>query len=412
MKKSLLILFFCLFVVMIGYGLILPVLPLYIERLALTGGAPPSQASFQVGILTGVFALMQFFFAPLWGKWSDQLGRRPLFLTGLGGYAISMFLFSVGTNLVMLYSARILGGALSAALLPMANAYVADMTSEKDRGRGMAWLGSTISLGIVVGPALGAFLSQFDLHLTYKFGHISVDGFSIPFFGAGLLSVLALIVAKLWLRESLKPQELKLLDHQQGLEYGLNLRSTRWFIPRWLRLFLALAFLNQFALATFEGTFALHAKELLQFGPSEMGWVFAMCGIIMAAAPAVVVSWLIGRLGEKLLLPTGFALTGVALAMLMTAQRMDFILSNVALFALGVALIGPSLATLVSKRAGGRPGAALGQLNGASSLGLASGPALAGFLLAWKVHAPYLLTALMLVATSVYLTMTMLHRSE
>lgn len=182
MKNNLLILLFCLFVVMTGYGLILPVLPFYIERMALAKGVTLREASFQVGLLTGIFALMQFFFAPLWGKWSDRLGRRPLFSVGLGGYALGMFLFGIGTNLAMLYAARILGGILSAAVLPIANAYVADVTSEKDRGRGMAWLASSISLGIVVGPALGAFLSQLDLHLSYRLGHFSIDGFSLPFF--------------------------------------------------------------------------------------------------------------------------------------------------------------------------------------------------------------------------------------
>jgi DHA1 family multidrug resistance protein-like MFS transporter len=262
MKKCLIILFFCLFVVMIGYGLTLPVLPFYIERLALAEGATVSEASFQVGVLTGIFALMQFFFAPLWGKWSDQLGRRPLFSMGLGGYAISMFLFGMGTNLAMLYAARILGGILSAAVLPMANAYVADVTSEKDRGRGMAWLGSAISLGIVVGPALGAFLSQLDLHLTYRFAHFSIDGFSVPFFAAGLLSLLTLAAAMGWLPESLEPQCVELPGQRAHVETTLNLKSTRWFVPGWLGPFLVLAFLNQFALATFEGTFALHAQHV------------------------------------------------------------------------------------------------------------------------------------------------------
>ena len=408
MKKGLLILFVCLFVVMTGYGLILPVLPFYIQRLALAKSATLSATSLHVGILTGIFALIQFFLAPLWGTGSDQLGRRPLFSVGLGGYAISMFLFGMGTNLALLYGARILGGILSAAVLPMANAYVTDVTSEKDRGRGMAGLASAVSLGIVVGPALGAFLSQLNLHLTYRIGHFSIDGFSMPFFAASLLSLLALGAVRRWLPESLKPQGEKLLAQRANPRNALEPKPTQWFVVRSLVPFLALAFLNQFALATFEGTFALHAKQVIQFGPSEMGLVFMMCGLVMAAAPAAVVGWLIGRIGERPLLPIGFVLMGVALAMLMTTQRMAFILSYVTLFGLGVSLISPTLAVLVSKRAGKQPGAALGQLDGASSLGLASGPALAGFLLSWQIHAPYLMTALLLVSAAVYTTMPIL----
>ena len=412
MKRSLLILFFCLFIVMVGYGLILPVLPFFIERLALSKDATSAEASFQVGALTGIFALMQFFCAPIWGKWSDQLGRRPLFLMGLCGFSFSMVLFGLGTNLMMLYTARIIGGVLSAALLPTANAYVTDITSQKERGRGMAWLGSAVGLGIVVGPALGAFLSRRDLHLTYRFWHFAIDGFSVPFFGGALLSILAIIGAILWLPEPNKQPLGELPIEQTRREDVPKLNSTGRFIPGWLRPFLVLALLTQFGLSAFEGTFAIHAKEVMQFGISEMGWVFLVCGFVMSAAQGTVVSRLIERLGERPLLPPGFALMGVGLAMLMTTRSMSFILLYVALFAFGVALINPSLSSLVSKGAGNRPGAVLGQLTAANSLGLAGGPVIAGLLLAWDVHAPYLLTALLLAATASYTAMATLRRPD
>lgn len=201
MKREMLILYFCLFVVMMGFGSTLPVLPFYIERLALADGESSAQASIQVGVLTGMFTLMQFFFAPLWGKWSDKVGRRFLIIMGLGGYTISMAIFAIGTNLLMLYTARILGGVLSAAVMPVAGAYVADETIEENRGQGMAWLGSATGLGIVFGPVMGAFLSRNDLHMNYSLGHFRIDGFSIPFFFAALLSLIALGSAMRWLPE-------------------------------------------------------------------------------------------------------------------------------------------------------------------------------------------------------------------
>jgi DHA1 family multidrug resistance protein-like MFS transporter len=411
MEKRLLILFFCLFVVMAGYGLTLPVLPYYIERLALSEGATSAEAYFQVGIITGIFAFSQFLFAPIWGKWSDHLGRRPLFLMGLGGFSVFMVLFGMGTNLVMLYGSRILSGIFSAAVLPMANAYVADCTSEKDRGQGMAWLGSAVGLGIVVGPAMGAFLSQLDLHLNYGFGHFSIDSFSLPFFAASLLSLLSLGAAMRWLPESRKPITAESPGQPVHLEKGLKSKSIRRFFPRWFGPFLALAFLNQFALALFEGTFALHAKQGLPFGPSEMGLVFVVCGFVMAAAQATVVVWLISRLSERVLLQTGFTLMGVGLAMLMTTQNLSFILLYVAIFAFGVALIVPCLASSVSKRAGNRTGAALGQLVSANNLGQAGGPIVGGVLFVWQIHAPYLLTAMLLIVAAVYVTRSMLFRS-
>lgn len=193
-----------------------------------------------------------------------------------------MFLFGVGTNLAMLYVARILGGILSAAVLPVANAYVADVTSEKDRGRGMAWMGSAVSLGVVVGPALSSFLFQLGRHLKFPFGHFYIDGFSIPFFAAALLSILTLGAAMRWLPETLNSQSLKSSMQQTNFDNTLTTPPNRWFISESLRPFLAMAFLNQFALATFEGTFALHAKQDIQLGPYEMGFVFMVCGFVMS----------------------------------------------------------------------------------------------------------------------------------
>ena len=140
---------------MIGLGITMPVLPFYVERLALAEGATRQAVVMHVGWLTGVYALMQLIFAPVWGRWSDRIGRRPLILIGIAGYVVAQVLFGLATSLWLLYAARILGGMLSSATLPVSAAYVADMTTDEERGRGMAWLGTAVSLGFVVGPALG-----------------------------------------------------------------------------------------------------------------------------------------------------------------------------------------------------------------------------------------------------------------
>ncbi|MFQ5707866.1 MAG: MFS transporter [bacterium] len=401
MRKHLAILFACLFVVMIGYGLTLPVLTFYIERLALAEGATAQQTSMHVGILTGVFALMQFLFAPLWGRWSDRVGRRPLFVVGLSGYAVTNVLFGLGTDLVMLYTARILGGILSAAVLPAATAYVADVTSEKQRGKGMAWLGSAISLGLVVGPAMGAGLSRLDWHVTYRFGHFYADDFSTPFFAAALFGLLALFLAMVWLHESIHTPGVELLQRQALHERTLKPKISRLLMQESFGKLLGMSFLGQFALTLFEGTFALHGQRVLSFGAAQMGLVFVICGLVMAAAQASVVGWLIGRLGEKILLSTGFGLTGIGLIFLMTTQSLTLILVYVAIFALGMAALNPSLAALVSNRAGEHAGSALGLQSAVNSLGQAGGPLVGGLLLAWYIHVPYLLTALPLIATAI-----------
>ena len=201
-SKHLFVLLACVFVAMIGLGITMPVLPFYVERLALAEGASSQRVVIHVGLLTGVYALGQLLFAPVWGRWSDRMGRRPLILIGIAGYVISQVLFGLATSLWLLYAARIVGGILSSATLPVAAAYVADMTTDADRGRGMAWLGTATSLGFVVGPALGGTLSRTDMHLTVRYGHLMLDSFSVPFFAAAALGLLALFAALRWLPES------------------------------------------------------------------------------------------------------------------------------------------------------------------------------------------------------------------
>ena len=142
MNRHLFALLACLFVVMIGFGITLPVLPFYVERLALRAGASRQSVVLHVTMLTGVYALMQLIFAPVWGHWSDRIGRRPLILLGIGGYVVAQVIFGLSTSLGLLYVARVIGGVLSSATLPVSAAYVADMTTTEERSRGMAWLGT------------------------------------------------------------------------------------------------------------------------------------------------------------------------------------------------------------------------------------------------------------------------------
>lgn len=369
-------------------------------------GVTSQDAAFHVGLLTGIFAFMQFFFAPLWGRLSDRTGRRPLFMVGLAGYALFMFLFGIGTNLYVLYTARVLGGIFGAAVLPAASAYVADTTSESDRGRGMAWLSSAIGFGVVTGPALGGFLTRLDFHFKFNFWHFRADDFSTPFFVAAILAVLSLIAAMKLVPESLQksePVSHKKLDAIQP--------EVRWSVILMnFRELLVLSFLGYFALSLFEGTFALHGKNVMNFGPGQMGAVFMVCGLVMAVAQVGAVGRLIGRVGGRLLLPPGFVLMGVALFLLMTTQDMAFILFYVSLFAIGMALINPSLSSLVSKNAGELFGTALGMQSAVISLGQTAGPIVGGLLFIWDVHVPYLLTALLMTGTAIILGFQLMQR--
>ena len=388
-KKQLFVLLACVFVVMIGFGITLPVLPFYVERLAVEGGASRQSIVLHVGLLTGVYPLTQLIFAPLWGHWSDRIGRRPLVLIGIAGYVLAQVLFGLANSLWLLYAARTIGGILSSATLPVAAAYVADMTTKEERGRGMAWFGTAVSLGVVVGPALGGMLSRRDWHFNWSYGHFMVDSFSTPFFAAAFLGVLTLFAAIRWLPESLYSRGTQAANAEMKRDWRTLVKS--------LRPLLALALAGQLVLTIFEGTFALYAQARFNYGPIEVGAVFVVCGLVMTVFQAGAVGFLAGRIGEIYQIGAGFALMGTGIALLSTARTTFFVFAFVALLALGMAFIAPNVAALISKRGGRQAGAALGVQNAVNSLGQASGPLLGGALFVWQMNAPYVLSGALLI---------------
>jgi DHA1 family multidrug resistance protein-like MFS transporter len=378
---------------MIGLGITMPVLPFYVERLALAEGVSRQSVVMHVGLLTGVYALGQLIFAPLWGRLSDRTGRRPLILIGIAGYVIAQVLFGLATSLWLLYAARILGGILSSATLPVSAAYVADMTTDEERGRGMAWLGTAVSLGFVVGPALGGILSRRDLHFTARYGHFMIDSFSVPFFAAAFLGLLTLFAAIRWLPESLQAYASRVAGEETETDWRRLARS--------LGPLLGLALVGQLGLAIFEATFALYAQAKFNYGPVEVGAVFVMCGLVMTVFQVGAVGFLAARIHEIYQIGAGIGLMGISLALLVMARTTFSAFALVGLLALGTAFISPNLAALISRRGGSRRiGAVLGVQNAANSLGQASGPLLGGALFIWQINAPYLLTGALLVGVA------------
>ncbi len=390
---------------MIGLGITMPVLPFYVERLALAEGGTRQVVVMHVGLLTGVYALMQLIFAPLWGCWSDHIGRRPLILIGIAGYVVAQVLFGLATSLGLLYIARVLGGILSSAILPISTAYVADLTTEKERSRGMALLGTAVSLGVVVGPAFGGLLSRQDWHFNWRIGHFMIDSFSVPFFMAAFLGLLTLFAALRWLRESLPKTLVQDTNKETKMDWRRLIKN--------LSPLLALALAGQFALAIFEATFALYAQAKFSYGPIEVGAVFVVCGLVMAIFQIGAIGFFAGRISEIYQIGAGFGLMGTGIALLATARTKFFVFAFVALLALGMAFITPNLAALISKRGGDQQvGASLGVQNAANSLGQAAGPLLGGMLFIWQINAPYLFSGAVLLALALVIGWKALDRQR
>ncbi len=389
--KHLFALLACLFVVMIGLGITMPVLPFYVERLALAEGESREALVMHVGLLTDVYALSQLIFAPVWGRLVGSNGKKTPFYLALRATPSRRFFSGWPHRYGCSTRARILGDILSSATLPVSAAYVADMTTDEERAKGMAWFGTAVSLGFGVGPALGGTLSRRDVHFTARYGHFMIDSFSLPFFAAAFLGLLALVGALRWLPESRRDQAPRAAGEGTGTG-GLGL-------ARRLGPLLGLAFVGQFGLALFEATFALYAQAKLNYGPSAVGAVFVVCGLVVAVfqGPAAFATT---RVREIYQIGAGFGLMGTSLALLVMARTMFPVFALVGLLALGMALISPNLGALISKRGGTRVGAALGVQNAAHSLGQASGPLVGGVLFIWQRNAPYLLTGALLIAVA------------
>jgi DHA1 family multidrug resistance protein-like MFS transporter len=377
---------------MIGFGITLPVFALYAERLATAGGASQRGAAVHVGLLTGIYALMQFLFAPLWGRWSDRIGRKPLVLIGIAGFAIAQALFGLANSLWIFYGARIIGGIFSSAMFPAATAYVADVTTEDERSRGMAWEGTAVSLGVVFGPAFGGLLARSNLHLLGS-DRVTIPAFSVPFFAAALLALLSLPVVIRWLPESL-PSGVASTAKKLTLNIWRSLAIQLWPL-------LALALAAQFGLAMFEATFALHAREMLGYGPAGVGAIFMVCGSVMAVFQGGAVGYLAPRMSAGHQITVGFLLVGIDLAVLLFARSTPLVLTIVGLQALGMALVTPNLTALSSKGQKQQTGAALGLGNAANSLGQAAGAAIGGLLFAVNMRASYSITGVILVAIGI-----------
>ena len=306
-RKRLTVLLGCLLVATIGFGVTLPVLPFYTERFALRRESTGWMGSVavQVGLLTAVYPLLQLLVAPLWGRLSDRVGRRRLLLVGIAGAAASYVLFGLATSLTMLYVARAVGGLLSSAIFPAAAAYVADSTTDAERSRGMAWLGTASSLGAVLGPALGGALARTGWEFRAFGGIVLISSFAIPFLAAAVLALVSLTSALLWLPES---------HPGDASERPVAARSIAGspFVAKaihatGLRTLLALSLAGQFGLALFEATFALFAKRMWNYGPGQVGASFMVCGLVMSVAQLGVVSSFAKRVGALPQIATGFA---------------------------------------------------------------------------------------------------------
>ncbi|NIS82022.1 MAG: MFS transporter, partial [Anaerolineales bacterium] len=336
-----------------GFGVVMPIIPFYMERLG-AGGT-------ELGLLVASYAVMRLIFGPIWGSLSDRVGRKPILMIGILGYGITMVGFGLATQLWMMFAARILSGVLSSATSPTTMAYIGDSTSEEDRGGGMGMLGAAAGLGTIFGPAFGGLLADRSL--------------SVPFFIAGGMSVLALILIAWLLPESLKESDRVSKDTNQPT---LNLRVWWNAIFSPIGPLLLLAFLVTGGLMIFYGILGFYTLERFEYGTSQVGLIFTILGLVTAVGQGLLVGPFTKRHGDLVVIKAGFLISAVSLLTVMLADQFWTLLVTIGFLSLSTALLIPAITSLTSKRATLSQGLTMGLSNSFISLGRIFGPLLGG----------------------------------
>lgn len=359
-KSALPILFLVMFLVMVGFGIIIPILPFFAESV----GASPTE----LGFLMASYSVMQLIFSPMWGRISDRIGRKPVILIGISGLAISFFLMAFSSKLWMLFAARILGGFLSSANMPTTMAYVADITTPEDRGKGMGIIGAAVGLGFIFGPAIGGLFSKSSLNM--------------PFYIAGAFSILNVILVLFLLKESL-PKEARGVKQakKESMWKAFHGPVTILFI---MQLFISLS------LAGLEATFAYFAAKKAGLDTVQLGYIF----MIMGLAGAIVQGGLVGRLtkkyGEGSVIQAGIVVSAIGFGLILLVNNFITAAIFLTIFGVGNGIIRPSISALLTKQSTSGFGSATGLLSSFDSLGRIIGPPLGGFLFSIAANLPFI----------------------
>lgn len=372
-KKPLIIIFLTVFIYLLGFGIIIPIIPL----LSLHFGA----TAFETGLLMSVYSLMQFIFSPIWGRLSDRYGRRPILLISLIGEVFSYIIFALARNLEWLFIARILSGFFGASI-STASAYVSDITTNKERSKGMALIGAAFGLGFLFGPAIGG-------GLTVWAEHLSADPFFKTSFSSYWVSALCLITflfAYKFLPETLTK---KVEPHKKQSRWEVFLHYFK--VPVVGPLILAF-FMASVAMSMMESTLVLFMKEKFNWDIKEVSFGFAYIGIVMVFTQGYLVRKLIPKLGEKHVLRMGLIFLTLGFIGIATANSIPSMALTQTLVAMGLGFVNPSILGSISLLTPStEQGAALGTTQGMSSLGRIIGPAMGGALFgSLSITSPYI----------------------
>ncbi|WP_078411879.1 MFS transporter [Priestia abyssalis] len=372
-KAVLIILLSNIFIPFLGIGLIIPVMPSFMNIMHLSGKT--------MGYLVAVFAVTQLLISPLAGRWVDRYGRKIMIIIGLFLFGVSELIFGLGTNVSVLYLSRMLGGISAAFIMPGVTAYIADITSIQERSKAMGYMSAAISTGFIIGPGVGGFIAEY--------------GIRVPFFFAAAIAFLACIFSIFILKEPLTKEQLA--------EISANTKQTnfisdlkRSLSPLYFIAFI-IVFVLAFGLSAYETVFSLFSDHKFGFAPKDIAAIITISAIFGVVVQIFMFGKMVDMLGEKKLIQLCL-ITGVILAIASTVISSFLAVLAVTCFIfLAFDLLRPALTTFLSKAAGKEQGFVAGMNSTYTSLGNIVGPAMGGILFDVNIHYPYLFAAVIMV---------------
>ncbi len=370
--------FLIVFIGLVGFGIIIPILPLYAESFK----ASPAT----VGMLLASYSLMQMLATPYLGALSDKYGRRPVLLLSQAGTILSFILLGLAGSLRTLFAARILDG-ISGGNVSTAQAYISDVTEERNRAKAFGLIGAAFGIGFIAGPAIGGFLAR-------------NGNYAAPAFAAAGISLVALILTFVMVPESLPPERRTEVRAPRVVDIAGFREAIR---TGQLGLLLAIFFVFNFAQASFQSMFALFARARLGFGARETGYVLAYIGLLGALLQGGAIGPVVKRFGERRLVQAGQAIAAAGLVASALVSSWLLLLLAVAPLAIGLSLATPTLNSLLTRESPTEEyGRVLGLSQSVAALARVLGPLAAGFAFDYiGVPAPFLLAAALLLASSV-----------
>ncbi|GFN32215.1 MFS transporter [Paenibacillus xylaniclasticus] len=372
-RGALLILMLNLFLVFTGIGLVLPIMPRFMEELGITGSA--------VGLLVASFALTQLLFSPMAGRLSDTYGRKKMIVIGMLIFALTEWMFGIAESPWLLFASRLLGGISAALIMPSVMAYAADVTSEEDRAAGMGYITAAITTGFIIGPGLGGYIAEF--------------GIRVPFYSAAVAGIASACVTVLLLQESRPARhasvETSPAKQRSSLLQQL-LRSYRepYFIS------LVIVLVMSFGLANFETVFGLFVDHKFGFEPRDIAFILTFGSIAGAVVQVTAFSWILNRFGTRRVISVSLLVAGAFILATLFVHQYWMIFAVTFIVFLATDILRPAISTQMSKMAEDQQGYVAGLNSAFTSLGNIAGPIAAGALFDLNINYPYVIASVVL----------------